>query len=46
MHVYLCELVEGEPVLLEHNNSMWCSKDKLSELDFAEADYKFLDRIK
>jgi len=46
MHVYLCELIEGEPILLEHNNSMWCSKDDLNALDFAEADYKFLDKIK
>ena len=41
MHVYLCELIEGKPILLEHNNSMWWSRDELKELDFAEADYKF-----
>lgn len=45
LHVYLCELVEGEPELREHVNSMWCDKDKLKELEFAEADYKFLDKI-
>ena len=45
MHVYLCELIEGKPILLEHNNSMWCSRDELKKLDFAEADYKFLKLI-
>ena len=45
LHVYLCELLNGEPKLTEHINSMWCSKDELSELDFAEADYKFLDLL-
>lgn len=45
MHVYLCELVVKEPVLLEHKSLIWCDKDKLKKLDFAEADYKFLDKI-
>ena len=46
MHVYLCELIDKEPVLSEHIDSKWCSKDKLKDLDFAEADYLFLDMIK
>ena len=46
MHVYLCELIDKEPVLSEHIDSKWCSKDKLTDLDFAEADYLFLDMIK
>ena len=46
MHVYLCELIDKEPILSEHINSKWCSKDKLKYLDFAEADYLFLDMIK
>ena len=46
MHVFLCTLKESEPILLEHKSSVWCDKDKLVELDFAEADYKFLDKIK
>lgn len=45
MHVYLCSLKESVPILLEHKSSIWCDKDKLNELDFAEADYKFLDFI-
>ena len=46
MHVYLCSLKESVPILLEHKSSIWCDKDELNELDFAEADYKFLDKIK
>ena len=46
MHVYLCSLKDDEQVPLEHKYSIWCDKDKLNDLDFAEADYKFLDKIK
>lgn len=46
MHVYLCSLKDDEPILLEHKSSVWCDKDKLNDLDFAEADYKFLDKTK
>ena len=46
MHVYFCELIKDEPKLTEHINSIWLEKDRLKELDFAEADYLFLDMIK
>ena len=46
MHVYICELISGNPELLVHTESTWCSKDELIKLDFAEADYKFLDKVK
>lgn len=45
MHVYICELINDNPVLMVHNESIWCEKKKLKALDFAEADYKFLDLI-
>ena len=45
MHVYLCSLKESDPILLEHKSSKWCDKDKLKELDFAEADKLFLHLI-
>ena len=45
MHVYLCSLKESVPILLEHKSSIWCDKDKLNELDFAEADKLFLHLI-
>ena len=46
MHVYICEFINNDPILIEHIESMWCNKDELKKLDFAEADYKFLDMIK
>lgn len=45
MHVYLCSLKDNEPVLLEHKSSVWCNKDKLNDLDFAEADKLFIHLI-
>ena len=45
MHVYLCSLKDDEPILLEHKSSVWCDKDKLNDLDFAEADKLFLHLI-
>lgn len=42
MHVFLCSLIDSEPILLEHKSSKWCDKDKLKELDFAEADKSLL----
>ena len=46
LDVYKCELRNGVVTLYEHIDSIWCEKDKLKELDFVEADYKFLDLIK
>ena len=45
MHVYLCHLKDNEPILLEHKASLWCDKDKLETLDFAEADRLLLKLI-
>lgn len=45
LHVYLCSLVDKDPTLIEHHASIWQDKNKLRELDFAEADYKFIDKI-
>ena len=45
MHVYICELINDNLVLMVHTECIWCEKKKLHILDFAEADYKFLDLI-
>lgn len=34
----MCTLVNGNLTLSEHNDSVWLEKDKLLELDWAEAD--------
>ena len=45
MHVYICELINDNPILMVHTECIWCEKKKLHALDFAEADYKFLDLV-
>lgn len=45
MHIFLCALKEGEPELLEHINSNWCTIENLIQLDFAAADKKALNKI-
>lgn len=45
MHVYLCHLINSEPILLEHKSSLWCDINEMKELDFAEADKLFLHLI-
>ena len=46
LHVYLCELASDSYELIVHSECMWQDKDKLDELDFAAADYQFLDLLK
>ncbi len=46
MHIYWCKLLDTEPMLIEHNAFKWCDESELNNLDFAKADYKFLDLIK
>lgn len=45
MHIFLCTLREGEPILSEHINSSWCTFEALNQLDFAEADKKAIIKI-
>ena len=45
LHVYLCSLIDSDPQISEHIDYKWCDKEELKTLDFAEADYKFLDKI-
>ncbi|MDD4212030.1 MAG: (deoxy)nucleoside triphosphate pyrophosphohydrolase [Bacilli bacterium] len=45
MHVYECELVEGKLELSEHLNFMWLRKERLNQVDFADADKKIVSVI-
>ena len=38
MHAYLCTLLKGELTLKEHHDSIWLDKNKLYQLDWADAD--------
>ncbi|HND31141.1 MAG TPA: (deoxy)nucleoside triphosphate pyrophosphohydrolase [Myxococcota bacterium] len=43
--VWICELVEGEPVLLEHSAVEWVAADALHALGWAEPDLPFLPEV-
>ncbi|HBF68578.1 MAG TPA: 8-oxo-dGTP diphosphatase MutT [Firmicutes bacterium] len=43
---YRCELISGEPVLTEHINKTWASKEELDNLEFSKADAPTLKLIK
>lgn len=43
---YRCELISGEPVLIEHINKTWANKEELDKLDFSKADAPTLKIIK
>ena len=43
---YRCSLINGEPILTEHINKAWASKEELDKLDFSKADAPTLKIIK
>ena len=45
MHVYRCIIINGDILLTEHTDSIWCDKDKLDTINFAPADLKVLNYI-
>ena len=45
MHVYRCDLTEGEVILNEHVDMKWLKVDELDQLDWAEADIPIVKRL-
>ena len=45
MHVYNCQLTEGEVILNEHVDMKWLKVDELDRLDWAEADIPIVKRL-
>ncbi len=45
MDVYLCHLTGNDPVLSEHIDSKWLTKDQISSIPWAPADYEILPAI-
>ena len=45
MHVYNCQLTEGEVILNEHVDMKWLKVDELDQLDWAEADIPIVKRL-
>lgn len=46
MHCFICEVINGELMLLEHKAARWLGKDELYEVDWLPADLDILDRLK
>ena len=45
MHVYNCQLTEGEVILNEHVDMKWLKVEELDQLDWAEADIPIVKRL-
>lgn len=42
---YWCEIVDGEPLALEHEEICWCEVCELDELEWAEADLPLVEEL-
>ena len=46
MKCYWCRIIEGRPVLLEHEAARWLGKDALDSVDWLPADITIIDMIR
>ena len=46
MKCYWCRIIEGRPVLLEHEAARWLGKDELDSVDWLPADITIIDMIR
>ncbi len=46
MHCFLCGIVSGDLVLIEHEAARWLTKDTIDDVDWLPADTLILDDIK
>ena len=46
MKFYWCRIIEGRPVLLEHEAARWLGKDELDSVDWLPADITIIDMIR
>lgn len=42
---YLCKLVEGRPILTEHNDYKWLTSESLNQLNWAPADIPAIEKL-
>lgn len=45
MHCFWCDLLDGEPVLLEHEAARWLTADGLHSVDWLPADVQVVEAI-
>lgn len=43
IYFFFCELIDGEPECIEHNDIQWCTIDEIMELPLCPADNKMLN---
>lgn len=43
IYFYICKLVDGEPIYIEHNDIQWLTLDKILNLPLCPADKKMLN---
>lgn len=46
LHFYLCELISDSVTLNVHSDGKWLGFDELNNIDFLDANYKLLDKVK
>lgn len=46
LRVYLCRLVRGEPVLVDHDAHRWLAADELLEVDWIPVDLPLVDQLR
>lgn len=46
MKCYWAKIVEGKPVLLEHEAAKWLTKDTIDSVDWLPADITIIDKVK
>lgn len=46
MKCYWCRIIEGRPVLLEHEAARWLGKDELDSVDWLPADITIIEMVK
>ena len=44
--LFSCEIAEGEPKMLEHNDIRWITPEEIDGFDFCPADAEILEKIK
>ena len=46
MKCYICSIVEGELILLEHESAKWLHKDDIDSVDWLPADLRLIAKLK
>ena len=45
MDCFICHIIEGEPVLMEHEAAKWLAADELSSVQWLPSDVELIDKL-